>query len=102
MHATLGPTRLHTKSDPTNKTARITPGVPQSAPSSPAYFNIYIHELAQGAEKRIGTNQRWTEAALLVADNVLLQASTREALQDLMDAESWWKGISNAACSVPT
>lgn len=54
VRATLGLMRLHTKNDPTRKTATITRGVPKVAPSSPIDFNVYIDELAKEVEAVMG------------------------------------------------
>lgn len=80
----LSPLRVQTKSDPTNYTAVITRGVPQGGPSSPVLFNMYIGKLAVTAQAtssvRLGDR-----AILMLADDVLIQARTRETLQALLN-----------------
>lgn len=58
--------------------------MPQGAPSSPVYFNIDIDELVLEVEKCTGNNDVRSSAVVSVADDVLFQASTKEALQNLL------------------
>lgn len=64
--------------------------MPQGAPSSPVYFNIYIEDLAETAQRWIGSVADNKGALVLVADDVLEQATSNRRLQRLLDAASTW------------
>lgn len=98
--ATLLPLQLRTKNDPTMREATVTRGVPQGAPSSPIYFNVYVNELALEAEE--WTNRRGVRDGemVLVADDVLIQAASRYELQELLNVATKWKDRLHAHWSV--
>lgn len=97
---TLRALTVRTRGDPTGCAALLTRGVPQEAPSSPVYFNAYIDELAYGARRRTcgRANER---KVILVADDVLMQATTKQNLQHLLDAAKWWKKDRDVTWSLP-
>lgn len=47
MRATMGPMTVKIKNDPTGYEATLSRGLPQGAPSSPVYFNIYIDDIME-------------------------------------------------------
>lgn len=84
------PTPHRKKGGPTNYTSRMTRVVPQGAPSSPILFNMYIDHLVRRTETT-DVAIRGDGAAIIVADDVLLQARTRQALQapPLKFSDAW-------------
>lgn len=99
LRSMMGPIRAKNKGDPTDYRVVMTRGVPQGAPSSPIYFNVYLDELATEGERRAAGRSTGEGAALLVADDVLLQASTQRKLQELLDASTFWKDRKEAEWS---
>lgn len=89
--ASLDPLRLRTKHEPTGKKAAITRGVPQGPPSSPIYFIVYIDELAKEVKGVMGESGRRSGEAICVAEDVLFQASSRQALQTMLNEARRWK-----------
>lgn len=90
VHTMLGPMLLKTGKDPTGYFATLTRGVPQVAPSSAVYFNIYINDLMESAQRWTGRVAGEEGSMLLVADDVILQATSIQRLQHLLDTETTW------------
>lgn len=76
----------------------ITRGVVQGATSSPVLFNMYIDELGDEVSVIAATYQE-KGTAVVVADDVILQASSPEMLQQLLHCASWWQGARDASWS---
>lgn len=74
--AALGTLWIRTRRDPTDYCTKIRRGVPQGATFSMVYFTIYVHKLADAAERRITRRETGLGVVLLVADDVFLRAST--------------------------
>lgn len=94
----LRPLTVRSKGDPTNLTIVMTRGVPQGAPSSPVLFNMCINELGDEIRANEGTESD-SGAAIMVADDVLLQATSRAKRQSLLVWATWWQGRSDASWS---
>lgn len=73
-------------------------GIPQGA-SSPLLFNIYIDKLATDAEATRGAI-RGDSAVTMLADDVLLQATTQHELQEMADVATQWQRKRGATWSV--
>lgn len=61
---------------------------------------MYIDELAVEVEKKLPVNRRGEGAAVLVADDVLLQARSRHKLQEFPGVADWWAQRKDAEWSV--
>lgn len=89
VRAMLGPMRIKTKRDPMDYVATLISGLPQGPPSSPILLNMFIDALATTADAsdcvRSGKG-----AVVVMADDVLIQASSQENLQTILNiAEEW-------------
>lgn len=100
VRATMCRLQVRTKGNPSGYTANLTRGVPQGAPSSPVYFNAYIDNLPCEARRRAGSEANDTGAVTFLADDVLLQALTRQTLQNLLYVASWWSKQKDATWSI--
>lgn len=99
--ATLGELKVRTKGDLTGYVAKLTKGVPQSAPSSPIYFNAYIDDIARKVRRKTAYGEIGRRTVTLVADDVLLQKASGRMLQEVQDAASWWTGRKESKWSIP-
>lgn len=101
----LQPIKVWTRGDDSNATATVTSGVPQGSPLSPTLFNLLMDTLAS---KLDASMTQWMENAArkelwevtMFADDVKLQASSKQALQALLDGATKWAAQTGMAWNV--
>lgn len=77
--------------DPTDYHAFLMRGVPRGVPSFPIYFIVYVNLLATKLERRAADRSTGNGAAIFLVDDIFVQSSAQQKLQELLDVATWWR-----------